>query len=288
MTGYDTIEVTPSDGPVGATISGVEIADATDAQIAEMRRAFAEHGVVFFRDQHLSPDDHLAFAERWGTINVNRFFKPVDGYPRIAEVRKEPDQRTNIGEQWHTDHSYDQIPATGSILLARDVPPSGGDTRFASMYSAYEALSSGMKETLLSLRAEHTSREAFGAKAYATQNADEFDARLGNPDKATQDATHPVVIAHPLSGRAALYVNPDFTIRFAGWTREESAPLLEFLFTHAVKDEFVTRFQWDEGSVAIWDNRATQHSAANDYQGHRRLMHRITLEGVALEPFASA
>ena len=227
----------------------------------------------------LSEEQHIAFAGQFAPININRFFKAAPGFPQIAEVRKEPEQTKNIGGGWHTDHSYDQIPALGSVLYAREVPEAGGDTMFASMYAAYDALSDGLKATLHTLRAVHSSRHVFGAKA---DRPAELKDRLGNVEAATQDAVHPVVITHPISGRSALYVNPGFTLHFEGWTAEESQSLLGYLYRHAVKPEFTCRFRWQEGSMAFWDNRATQHFALNDYHGQRRLMHRITLEGVSL------
>ncbi len=274
----DCIEIKPLGGAVGAEILGVDLNRLSDPQFAEIRQAYLDYGVVFFRDQDLSPDQHIAFAERWGKINVNRFFHPTESHPQIAEVRKEAHQTTNIGGGWHTDHSYDQIPAMGSILLARETPNEGGDTLFASMYHAYDALSDGLKVTLNGLKALHSSRRAFG---YGSRGADN-EGRIGNPELATQDAIHPVVIRHPETGRNALYVNPTFTIGIDGWTEEESKPLLDYLYWHAAKPEFTCRFRWAKGSVAFWDNRATWHYALNDYTGHRRLMHRITLEGVPL------
>lgn len=275
------IEARPTSGAVGAEILGIDLSrDLEDSDIEELRAAFNEYGVIFFREQNLSPEQHIAFAERFGQININRFFKAAPGYPQIAEVRKEPGQKTNIGGGWHTDHSYDQVPALGSILLAREVPPFGGDTLFASMSHAYEALSDGLKRTLETLRAVHSSRHVFGA---ASQYVKETGDRLGNAAAATQDASHPVVMRHPATGRKTLYVNPGFTLHFEGWTAAESKPLLEFLYAHAARPEFQTRFRWREGSIAFWDNRATWHFAINDYHGERRLMHRITLEGVPLE-----
>ena len=276
------LSITPMSPAVGALIEGVDIAAGVDDDtFAAIRQAYVDHGVIFFRDQHLTEDQHIEWAERWSEINVNRFFQPVEGFPRIAEVRKEPDQVLNIGTNWHTDHSYDQIPAMGSILLAREVPETGGDTLFSSQYAAYEALSDGMKAVLHTMQAEHTSRLAFGQRAPAA--GDDTNGRIGNPELAMQDAVHPVIIKHPLSGRPALYVNTDFTTNFAGWTVKESEPLLRFLWAHASDPMFTCRFHWEAGSMAIWDNRAVQHRALNDYQGHRRVMHRITLEGEAIE-----
>lgn len=273
-----TIEIRPITPNLGAEIFGADINNSVD--IDDIKQAFADHSVVAIRGLDLSPDDHLAFARHWGKINVNRFFTPVDGYPEIATVLKEADQTAAIGEAWHTDHSYDQVPAMGSMLYARETPDVGGDTAFASQHAAYMALSDGMKTMLEGLNAWHSSRHAFGAHL-AGEEA-HADGRLGNEDKATQDALHPVVITHPLSGKKCLYVNGDFTTHFDGWTREESQPLLNQLYAHCSRADFTCRVRWEPGTLGIWDNRATQHMAINDYPGKRRLMHRITIEGVPL------
>ena len=278
---YKEIEVTPQSTALGAVISGIDLSkEPSKHAMAELEDAFGRYSVIFFRDQNLTPQQHIVMAKRWGAINVNRFFKPLDGYPQIAQVIKEANQKENIGGTWHTDHSYDLIPAMGSMLYAREVPTVGGDTLFSSMYLAYEALSEDMKKMLADLKAWHSSRHAFG---YSVTDSEHFeDGRLANPGQATQDALHPVVITHPLTGRKALYVNADFTVRFDGWTVEESQPILDLLYAHGARQEFTCRFHWEPGSIAFWDNRATWHYAMNDYQGHRRIMHRITLEGVAL------
>jgi taurine dioxygenase len=279
---YTSISVQPLAGAVGAEIHGVDLAgEVTDTQFNEIRAAYHDHGVIFFRDQDLTPEQHISFAERWAPINVNRFFQAVDGYPQIALVLKEPDQKRNIGSNWHTDHSYDIEPAMGSILYALEVPKTGGDTIFASMYEAYEGLSDGLKQTLEGMRAVHSSRHVFG-KARAERGDDDTVGRIRNPEMANQDAVHPVVIRHPGSGRKSLYVNPGFTLHFDGWTAEESKPLLDYLYRHASQPTFTCRFRWEKGSIAFWDNRATWHCALNDYHGQRRLMHRITVEGTAL------
>ncbi len=216
------IQVQPIAGAVGAEISGVDLSrPLPQDQLAQIRQAFGDHGVIFFRDQELSPAQHVAFAEHFGPIETNRFFKAVDGWPMIAEVRKEPEQKANIGGGWHTDHSYDAAPALGSVLYAREVPDYGGDTIFASMYAAYDALSDGLKSRLADMRAVHSSRHVFGQKSGRPA---EMKDRILNPELATQDAVHPVVIRHPDTGRPALYVNPGFTLRFEGWTDEEFSP----------------------------------------------------------------
>ena len=273
----EAIQVRPAGTTVGAEIAGIDLSrPVSDHARDTIREALAQRGVVFFRNQTLTPDQHIVVARRFGDININRFFSHADGYPEIALVVKEPHQTKNIGGGWHTDHSYDHIPAMGSLLYARETPPTGGDTLFASMYAAYDALSDGLKRTLAGLRAVHSSRHVFGVRRAGMED------RFRNEELATQDAVHPVVITHPDSGRKALYVNPGFTLRFDGWTDEESRPLLTYLYQHAVRPEFVYRFAWQPGSLAFWDNRATWHYAVNDYQGERRLMHRITVEGCPL------
>ena len=274
------MEIRPISDALGAEILGVDFAAGVgDDAFEAIRGAFHEHGVIVVRDQDLTPEQHLAAARRFGAINVNRFFAAVEGHPEVAEVRKEPHERLNIGAQWHTDHSYDEAPALGSMLYALEVPTAGGDTLFANLNLAYEALSAGMKRTLSGLEAVHSSRQVFGPGRIADPD---LRSHFRNPEQAVQDAVHPVVVRHPATGRRVLYVNPSFTVRFEGWTKEESEPLLDYLYAHAVRPEFTCRVQWRKGSLGLWDNRATWHMALNDYQGHRRLMHRVTIEGVAL------
>ena len=273
-----SIKVTPQ-GAVGAEVSNIDLNYLDDETFAELREAYARHSVLFFHGQQLTPEAHINFAQRWGVINVNRFFTPVENYPQIAEVRKEPEQKFNIGGGWHTDHSYDQIPALGSLLYSKEVPLMGGDTLFASCAAAFDTLSEGIKTTLRSLRAVHSSRHVFGKTAPIP---DDMSGLFANADQATQDAEHPVVIRHPLSGREVLYVKPGFTTHFVGWTVQESEPLLEYLYRHIGRPEHTCRFHWQAGSLAFWDNRATWHLAVNDYHGERRLMHRITVEGESL------
>lgn len=277
------MDIVPMNSGCGAEIRNVDLNNLSDAEVEAVADAHAEHGVVFFREQTLGPDEQLAAAGRFGAINVNRFFTPVPEQPKVALVLKEPQHETNIGGAWHTDHSYDQAPALGSMLYAKEVPTHGGDTMFANMYRACEALSPGLRETLEGLCAVHSSRHIFGPQGY---HASRGDDRYGNAERATQDAVHPVIIRHPRSGRAALYVNPGFTVRIDGWTELESRPLLDYLFRVAARPEHTCRFQWRPGSVAFWDNRATWHYALNDYPGERRLMHRVTIDGCELAPYA--
>ena len=276
------MEIRPTNGGCGAEVAGVDLNTLSDAEVEAILDAHAEHGVVFFRDQDLTPDTQLAVAERFGPVNVNRFFSAVAEQPRVAEVLKEPRHATNIGGGWHTDHSYDQVPAMGSMLYALDVPEHGGDTMFANMYAAYDALSDGLKRTLEGMSAVHGSRHIFGPGGYNDQ-----DDRYFNQERATQLAVHPVVIRHPRSGRPALYVNRAFTLRFDGWTELESQPLLDYLYRMSPRPEHTYRFHWEPGSVAFWDNRATWHYALDDYPGETRRMHRVTIDGGELEAYAA-
>ena len=272
------MDIRPLTGGLGAEIFGADVRDG--ALFEDIHAAFAKYSVIVLRGQNISPEDHLEFARRFGPINVNRFFKPVDGHPEIATVLKEKDQKQAVGEGWHTDHSYDQIPAMGSILHAIEMPPYGGDTLFASTGAAYEALSDPMRRFLDGLTAVHSSRHAFGARTLDSEAAK--SGRLGNAEAATQDARHPVVITHPLSGRRGLFVNPVFTTHIEGLTADESSAVLNMLFEHCRQPEFQARVRWQAGDITMWDNRATWHKAINDYHGFRRLMHRITVEGEAI------
>ncbi|MEL0113969.1 MAG: TauD/TfdA family dioxygenase [Rickettsiales bacterium] len=277
------ITIRPSGGGVGAFVEGIDLArDLSDNVVGTLRSAIGEHGVLFFRDQELSPEGHIDFAEKFGPINVNRFFAHVDGYEKIAQVLKEPNQKKNIGGGWHTDHTYDTEPAMGSILVARETPEFGGDTMYASTCRAYETLSDGFRSILKGLNGVHSSRHVFGPQARYVQKGEDTAGRLGNNEAATQDSVHPLVIRHPISGRASIYVNPGFTVGIEGWDDKEAEPFLKILYDHIAKPEHTYRFQWAPGSVAFWDNRATWHYAVNDYHGARRLMHRITIEGEAL------
>jgi len=273
------MQIRPYGAACGAAVEGVQLSDLSDDQFEQLRGHFWQHGLLFFEDQELSPDQHLAFARRWGPVVVNKFFPASSAHPEIAEVRKEKAQKMNVGGGWHADHSYDEEPALGSILLARELPESGGDTLFANMYAAYDALSDGLKETLGTLRAVHSNRHIYG-KGGLYEKTD-LAPLLKGGDRVG-DAVHPVVITHPDSGRRALYVNPGHTLHFEGWTGGESRPLLGFLYEHATRPEFTCRFRWTPGAVALWDNRCTWHYAVNDYHGERRLMHRITLAGSAI------
>jgi taurine dioxygenase len=276
-----TIDVRQVSWAVGAEILNVDLADPLQERTyQEIRNALNEHGVIFFRDQKLTPAQHLAFTERFGEVEFDdtSSCRTPDGFPMIAEVRKEPEATRNIGGNWHTDHSFDALPPLGAVLLARELPEYGGDTMFASMYAAYDALSDGLKKTLGGLRAVHAKTRAYDGLPPERQVSADEKAQV-KKEFAAREAVHPVTPRHPESGRRLLFVNPTYTVRFEGWTEKESQPLLDYLFRHAARPEFTYRFQWREGSIAFWDNRSVWHYALNDYHGSRRLMHRICVKG---------
>jgi taurine dioxygenase len=269
-------EVQPIAGALGAEIAGVDLSkDLAEDTVAALRRAWLEHLVLFFRDQELSPARFLEFGRRFGKPIEYPFVKGLDEAPEIIPVVKLEHERVNFGGIWHSDTAYLEVPPMASMLIAREVPPAGGDTLFANMYLAYEALSAGMKRLLDGLVAINSS-----AKADATRTREDR-VKAGAGAGATREyvARHPVVRVHPETGRRALYVNVAHTVGFEDMTPDESAPLLEYLLRHQVRPEFTCRFRWRPGSMAFWDNRCAQHNPINDYHGYRRLMHRLTLAG---------
>jgi len=263
-------------GALGAEVLGIDLSQPMTHQAqTRLRQLWLEHKVLFFRDQALDNAQYMAFAQRIGIPVEYPFVKGLADFPQIIEVKKLEHETVNFGGIWHSDTTYLERPPMASMLLAREVPPYGGDTLFADMQAAYEALSPGLRAVLDGLRAVSSS-----AKADVSKTREDRIRSDGREDaRKAYLAEHPVVRTHPETGRKALYVNVAHTERFVGWTVEESAPLLAMLYAHLTRPEFTCRFRWAVGSIALWDNRCTQHNPVNDYHGHRRLMHRITLQG---------
>ena len=272
------IDIQPIAGALGAEIGGVNLADdLSNSVFDQIHQAFLDHQVIFFRDQNgLEPERQKEFARRFGSLNIHPYVKAMDGHPEILEIIKEPEDKVNFGGGWHSDMSFLEEPALGSVLYALEVPPYGGDTLFASQTKAYEALSSGMQDMLGGLVAIHSASREYGAGSHSTEKRKSMQANI------TEDAPeyeHPVVRTHPETGRKGLYINPAFTLRFKDMTKQESQPLLHYLFHHSREERFTCRFRWSAGAVAFWDNRCCWHYALNDYQGHRRHMRRVTING---------
>ncbi len=275
MTG-SRLEIRPLSSALGAEIFGVDLAATLDDEtVRGLRRALLEHVVIFFRDQELSPPQLLALAERFGEVAEYPLVKGLPECPLVLPVIKEPEERSNFGGVWHSDTAYLERPAMASLLYALETPPAGGDTLFANMYLAYEALSEGMQRLLAGLKAVNVA-----GKAVALQTRQYMHGKRGTAtDVEAVSAVHPVIRTHPETGRRSLYVNLAHTLRFEGMTEAESTPLLGYLFGHQIQPELTCRFRWRPGSLAFWDNRASQHYPLNDYHGFRRVMHRVTLMG---------
>jgi taurine dioxygenase len=272
----NAIRVDPIAGALGAEIAGVDLSRPLSAEtVSELRRALLDHLVLFFRDQQLTPGQLLEVARRFGTPIEYPFVTGIDGYPEVIEVAKLEHERVNFGGIWHSDTAYLERPPMGTLLLAQEVPPSGGDTLFANMYLACETLSDGMRAVLERLTAINSSAKADVSRT----REDRVRSSPKDGGERVFEAEHPVLRTHPETGRKALYVNVAHTQRFGGMTEAESAPLLNYLFRHLTRPEFTCRFRWRPGSLAFWDNRAAQHNPINDYHGQRRIMHRVTLSG---------
>jgi len=270
------MKITPYTEGCGALVNDVQLANIDDDQTQKIKQALYRYGVLFFREQELSEPQHIELASRLGEIVLNKFFEPVTDYPQIATVSKEPHQTMNVGGGWHTDHSYEANPALGSILVARELPSTGGDTEFAHLGRVCERLSDEFKNLLRGLRAIHSNEHIYGDNGYYSQTD---QSSLAKGAEVVGQAVHPMIIRHPQTGQEVLYVNPGHTIGIEGMTHGESFAILHYLYELATGPQFTCRFDWQPGSVAIWDNRITWHQAHNDYQGERRLMHRITLAG---------
>lgn len=273
---YTRIDVRPIAGALGAEIHGVDLSKPLNNEtFSEIHQALLDYLVIFFPGQHITPEDQKAFGRRFGPLNTHPFVKPDrDGKqdPEVFEVRHEPGETYIFGEGWHMDHTWKEKPLMGGILYAREVPPYGGDTLFSNLYLAYETLSDGLKKTLEGMKAVHAANP---------------DLYVGDPNmKMTREQidalshVHPVVRTHPESGRKLLFLHPHIVKRFDGMTVEESQPLLKYLCDHAVRPEFTCRFSWHANDLAFWDNRAVMHNPINDYQGFRRVMHRVAVEGI--------
>ncbi len=268
---YETIAIDKLTPIIGAEIAGVDLsAPLPDHQMQEIHRALAENLVIFFRDQTLTPEQHLSFGRNFGPLHVHPAAPHAPGYPELMIIHADKDSPRANGEGWHSDVSCEAEPPMGTILYIRQCPPRGGDTLFANMYAAYETLSDRMKTYLAGLVAVHDGEEAYRGTY----------ANLGVADKpAYPRAEHPVIRTHPVTGRKTLFVNRGFTRRIPSVPRDESAAILSYLYDHAENPLFQCRFRWQENSVAFWDNRCVQHRAMWDYWPHTRSGLRVTVAG---------
>jgi taurine dioxygenase len=273
----EKFEISPLAGALGAEVTGVDLRNADAATWERLRAAFLDRLILAFPDQALDPVTLVKVAKNFGPVGYYPFAEGLPEEPHVFAIVKEAHETTNFGEGWHSDTTYTEEPPMATVLYSVETPPSGGDTLFANMYLAYEALSDGMKDMLQGLRAVNSAARRKGGGRAAGNSFQ--SVRLVDQAKMNREATHPVVRTHPETGRKALYVNALHTVRFDGWTEEESRPLLEFLYAHKERPDFTCRYRWRPGTFTIWDNCAAQHLAVNDYHGHRREMHRLSIEG---------
>src|SRR5688572_28764125 len=266
------LDVQPLTGALGAEIHGADLSQPLNEKTyGAIHEAVLEHGVIFFRDQTITPKQQMAFAQRWGDVHLHPHMPCLPDHPGIIEIVKKEDDTTVFGADWHTDQMFTPTPARYTLLYAKQVPPVGGDTLFANLYLAYDTLSDGMKKLIADLRTISIYDKQKKRPAAMTPTA---------PEDAPEPAEHPLVRQHPETVRKALYLcHLGITRQIAGMTEAESEPLLSYLINHATKPDFTCRFRWRVGSMAMWDNRRALHYPVNDYYGHRRVMHRITIKG---------
>ena len=271
---YSHIDVNPVSGALGAEITGVDISLPLDTEVvSEIRNALLNHLVIFFQNQVITPQQQLNFAVQFGVPMEYPQLIGLPECPLVTEVIKLEHETLNFGGVWHSDTTYLQQPPMASMLYAIEIPPYGGDTLFSNQYMAYETLSDGLKKTLSELVAVNTSSKP------EVSMTREDRIREAGMELNILSASHPAVRTHPETGSKALYLNRAHTTHFKDWTELESKSLLEFLFHHQVRTEFTCRFSWEKNSLAFWDNRCVQHNPENDYQGFRRIMHRVTIAG---------
>jgi alpha-ketoglutarate-dependent taurine dioxygenase len=280
------LDVTPLSGTIGAEIRGIDLRDLDDGAVASIRQVWLDRKVVFFPGQHLSPEEHLAFASRFG--------EPTEGHPVIPGIAEHPEifeidysrprdlysrygdvSTATRGVNWHTDVTFVARPPLGSILRAVVVPAAGGDTLFSDQVAAFAALSPALQEFLSGLTAVHDGKAQFkGILDRVGEGRWEGERFL-----ALDPTEHPVVRTHPETGAKSLFVNPGFTSHIEQLERSESEALLAFLYAHSIKPDFVVRYHWHEGDVGFWDNRSTQHAVVGDFAGQARIIQRVTLRG---------
>ena len=276
--GYQTIEVRPLAGAIGAEVLGVDLRNQfDDDEIAKIRAAFLAHHVIFFREQELTAAEFERFVRRFGPLDPHHVLRGMEDHPNVLDIVRRETDRYIFAPGWHADVTWQEKPVLGAMLYGLEVPQSGGDTLFANQYLAYESLSSGLRQMLNGLQAVHSSEDTYGPGAEKSTKVELI--KIDRAEAVKGRSEHPVVRTHPETGRKALFVNPDYTKGFADMTQQEGEPLLDYLYGHATRPEFTCRFRWRQGSIAFWDNRCTLHCPIDDYFGKRRRTWRITLSG---------
>lgn len=280
---HNAMRIEPVTPHLGAEVYGFDPRQASEGAWEEIRDCFTRHTVLFFRDLDLTPPEQVAMTARFGTPFRVPYVEHMKEHPAIIAVLKEADEQriSTFGGTWHSDFSFLDRPPMATLLYAREIPQVGGDTLWANQYLAFEALSPTYQNMLMGMRAIQ-SGWPHGTNGPKGEEGLSRSIKMVRGDaSADQEIAHPIVRRHPASGRLALFVNPVYTQRIEGMNEAESAPILRYLFEHAVKPEFTCRLRWQPGTMALWDNRVTLHLAINDYDGQRRLLHRTTVAGEA-------
>ena len=265
----------PIAAALGAELHGVDLCNDLQPEVyAEIRKLLIKHKVIFFRDQDISPQQHKALAESFGPVQTHPAYDTVAGFPEITILESTAEKPSKI-EMWHSDMTFRQHPPLGSVLRSKICPPKGGDTMWASMSAAYDGLSKGMQKFLSNLNAEHDFSYGF-KESLAEPGGKE---RLAEAVKDNPPVQHPVIRVHPESKQKVIFVNALFTTKIIGLPPKESSAILDFLYDHSITAEYTCRFNWEPNSIAIWDNRSTQHKPINDYFPAHRLLERVAIDG---------
>ena len=270
-------------GALGAEVSGLDLTrELTDGELEALRATAVQHKVVFLRNQPYATEHLVRLTEQLGGHGETPFLEPMPDHPGVVRVVREADEGGfNFGGAWHSDWSFQPAPPAFTLLWSVDVPAVGGDTMWSNQQLSYETLSDGLRSTLDGLDVVHSAGWAYGADGVLARGAKGRSMQINTTDDALVEHSHPAVLTHPESGAKVLFVNSTYSVRFDGWSAADSAPLLQQLYTHSTRDAFTCRFRWTPNTLAIWDNRSTQHNALNDYRGSRRELHRTTVAGTA-------
>ena len=264
-------------GALGAEINGTDLKDSSEKNFKVINNLLLEHKVIFFRNQKITPEEQLTLAKRFGPVETHAYVKGLDKYPEIVRIIKDPNEKNQWGENWHSDVSYNIKPTKAVILRSVKIPPVGGDTMFSNMELAWETLDKNIKEKIKDKKAVHSS---LGAAFFVN----DYKAMEGNGNIDEYSSTHPIVRTHPETGKKILFVNWTYTKKIVGMDKKESDKTLKKIFEHQARLDLTCRFQWTENAVAIWDNRSVLHYAIADFfpdrgLGHERIMDRIAIEG---------
>ena len=273
------LKVTVPDAPCGATVEGIDLKQPlTDAQRAELRALWLKHLVLAFPDQHLSVEQLEQVAQGIGPYSPDPYFQSIPGHPHVAQVRREADEKTSLfADNWHSDWSFLPSPPAATLLHGDVIPPVGGDTLFANQYAAWDALPETMKALLQRHQGVHSARRGYSRQGRYGAGDEGRSMAIRYDDSAMATQLHPLARRHPETGRVALFLSPGYTIGIDGLPDDEAQALLLELYEHQGRPEFVYSQRWSTGMLVQWDNRCLVHAATAGYQGHRRLLHRVTI-----------